>query len=280
MASILLVYFFGRIHLTMIPLLQIIAVALTILISNKFLSCQISIKGYTISYLKKMINYGRFVLGTNVGSMFLNKIDVLFISIFINPTAVALYNTASRLINIIEIPLTSISQVSFPRISDAYQNKSIQKTSYVFEQGLALALALLIPLCLGLLAFADQILLIVAGADYIASAYIVRILCFTVIIKAIGRFSGISLDAMGLPNWNFYILILSIVLNLSLNYVFIQTFGITGVAYATLTSISISSLFALYILKRVLPIQILKVFQYIKPIYQHIIDYRYESTIR
>lgn len=269
--SITIVELNSNITLTIIPILQIIAASITVLLSTMFLSYKLHIQKCTYKMIKKLILYGRFAMGTNLGSMFLNKIDVFILSVFLGPVSVAVYNTASRLINIIEIPLTSISQVSFPRISQSFQKESSRKTANIFELDLALTGIAIIPISLTLFLFADDVIRIIASESYAESSTIIKILCVAVIFKAVGRFSGISLDAVGLPQWNFYVLVISILFNLILNLIFIKLFATTGVAIATLICITVTSLSLLFLVKKVIPIEIRKIILNIKPLFYQII---------
>jgi len=270
-SSIVILQFNSNINLTLIPILQIVAASITVLMSMIFLSFKIQFKGSGYALIKKLILYGRFTMGTNLGSMLLNKIDVFILSIFLGPVSVAIYNTASRLINIIEIPLTSISQVSFPRITQSYQKESSKKAANIFERDLALTGIAIIPVSLVLFIFADEIIVTIAGVAYEESSTIIKILCVAVIFKALGRFSGISLDAVGLPQWNFYVLVLSIIFNFILNIIFINLFSTKGVAIATLISIVFTSLSLLFLVKKTIPIEIKNIVFNVKPLFTQIL---------
>jgi len=75
-----------------------------------------------------------------------------------------------------------------------------------------------------------------------------RILAIFVFVKILGRFSGITLDAIGKPNYNFYILLVTLGVNVILNFILIENYGIYGIAYATSISWLLGSLLSSLVL--------------------------------
>jgi O-antigen/teichoic acid export membrane protein len=225
-----------------------------LIIAIAFFKGKINVAGRSASIMLALTKFGKYVLGTNLGSMILNKMDVFLIGAFIGPAGVAIYNAASKLINVIEIPLSSISQVCFPRIAKAYHTETPVVTGRIYVRGLALAIFVLLPLCTTLFLFAKPIILIIAGDQYLSGVWVLRILAVSVLFKPFGRFLGITLDAVGKPNWNFNILLLSICVNIALSLIFIKWIGTTGVALATLLTILSIGLPGQLILKQIVPL--------------------------
>ena len=199
---------------------------------------------------KELVDYGRYAAGTNLVSIVLNKSDIFIIGSFIGPGAVSIYNMASKLINIMEIPMTSISLYYYPQISSSYQSGKVSRSSWELGQGLFLSIVCLLPMVLGIFLFGDKIILLLAGEEYLESLIILKILAGFIMIKALGRFGGITLDAIGSPKFNFYILLVSLVSNILLNLLLINIWGITGIAIATImTWILGSTMSSVHLLK-------------------------------
>ncbi len=198
--------------------------------------------------------FGRFTMGTNLGSMIYNKMDVLLLGSLMGPMAVAIYNVATRLTNIVEIPLSSIAQYLYPQFAKSAIQQNTKQLSQQYEYGLQLVIVVMTPLCLGLFFFADFIVELVAGAAYQESAIILKILAIVVWLKPWGRFLGITLDAINKPDWNFYFLLCWTIVNAILNLLFIPFWGVLGVAFATLLSLFMSTLIGQYWLSTMLPV--------------------------
>jgi O-antigen/teichoic acid export membrane protein len=244
----------GKLTLKMLPFLQVLAVMITVSSAVIFLKGRIWFSGIQKNIVNELVKYGKYVLGTNIGSIILNKMDIFLLGAITGPVSVAIYNAASKLMNVVEIPLTSISQVCFPKIANAFHQESPQSVGKIYVKGLILAFAALLPLCLSLFIFAKPIILFVAGEQYLGGIPILKILALAVFIKPLGRFLGITLDAIGQPDLNFYLLLCSIVFNLIFSLIFIQWWGTIGVAFAALTTASIVGVFGQIILHKIIPI--------------------------
>jgi len=247
LSLIVVFYLSNKLTLIILPYLQIISgfIALIIvwLLSNKerFLAIR-------IDEVISVVKYGRFVAGTNLVSIILNKSDIYIIGFLIGPGAVAIYNTASKMINIIEIPLTSISQSQFSKISAAYQDNNTLLTMRNIGLGIVMSSVVLLPIIIVVAVFSDSIINLIAGPEFSESAIVLRILAIFVFVKILGRFSGITLDAIGKPNYNFYILLVTLGVNVILNFILIENYGIYGIAYATSISWLLGSLLSSLVL--------------------------------
>lgn len=215
-----------------------------------------------IALLIKLFHYGKYVFGTNFSSMLLQRTDILMIGFFLNPLAVAAYSIATRFSNYIEIPMKAISQIVFPKIVKKFNNGGSQKVGVVFEKSVGLMLLFVVPSSLLLFIFAKPILLIVAGEEYVSSALILRVLLVYSFFKPWGRILGLSLDAIGKPNINFYMLIIALGLNVSLNYFLIPFWGVLGAATATVITALISTGISLKLLARILPFSLIRPFYF------------------
>ncbi len=257
--AIIIAQRFGPLNLQWLPFFQVIALIVSLSLAVCLLSISLRLKDYSGFCIRNLIDYGRYVLGTNISSILINKVDIFILGFLLGPVGVAFYNAASKLINVVEIPLTSISQVVFPKISQVYQNNSRPETGQLIEHSATIVLTVMLPLCLLLGFFAETALVFVAGEEYRSSAIILQILAYSAVIKSIGRIFGISLDAIGRPQRNYRLILASIGINVSLNFILFPFFGITGIALATFLSLSFGSTLAFYYLKKDIPIQFVNI---------------------
>ncbi len=198
----------------------------------------------------RLFRFGRYVMGTNLGSMIFNKVDVLLLGGLLGPAAVGLYNAASRVTNFVEVPLSSMSQVLYPDIAEEHARDTDGNIGRLYEKSIAKLLAVILPPGLLILCFPEMVIQLIAGAAYVPAADILRLLTLSILIKPWGRLFGITLDAIGQPELNFRVLAGSLVLNLVLNVLFIPIWGVEGVALATLITIAANALVGQWLLRR------------------------------
>lgn len=184
-------------------------------------------------WMKKLSNYGRFVLGTNLGSMLLQRVDVMMIGIFLGPSGVAPYNVALRMTGYLEVPLRGLATAVFPRIGKAWKEQGPKGVTRLYEKTIAEMLALTLPVCILLSVFAEWAILFVAGSGYEDAVFLLRILLIFALLKPWGRMFGTALDAIGRPQVNFHFVILGVGVNIVLNSILIPIFHLPGAAYAT-----------------------------------------------
>ena len=124
-----------------------------------------------------------------------------------------MYNVASRVINYIELPLTGLSQMLYPKVAEAFNSQGKTAVARLYERTLAVLLAAMIPFTGLIMLFAKNILHALAGPQYVSSAPLLQILLLAVFPKIWGRLFGITLDAIGNPRLNFFVLAGSMVSN-------------------------------------------------------------------
>lgn len=184
-------------------------------------------------WMKKLGDYGRYVLGTNLGSMLLQRVDVIMIGAFLGPEGVAPYNVALRMTGYLEVPLRGLATSVFPRIGKAWKENGAAAVSRLYEKTTAEMLALTLPVCIGLAVAAEWVIQILAGPGYEDAVFLLRILLLFALLKPWGRMFGTALDAIGKPRVNFRFVMLGVLVNVILNSLMIPLFGLPGAAYAT-----------------------------------------------
>lgn len=255
-------FFIENLRLVHLPILQIIAAAGSLLVIIFYNTARLTFGKAQKRWKVRLFDFGKYVMGTNLSSMVLNKMDAIILGTFLTPLAVGLYNVASRITNFMEVPMNSMAQVVYPKMAQQNSTGSLDAIGQFYEKGIGTLFALVLPVCLGSFFFADNIIVLVAGADYLSATPVLRILCISILIKPWGRLFGITLDAIGQPRLNFLFLVGSLSINLILNILFVTRWGIQGVAFATLLSVWISILVGQLMIKRFIPINHINIFKY------------------
>ena len=196
------------------------------------------------SWVQKMFNYGKYVFGTNLGTMLYKSTDKWMLGALL-PTpiaaaSVALYDVCIRINNLLEVPTQSIAQVVFPQGAKTAAEGTKEEIKELYERAVGGILALVIPGALVILLFPSLILRIIAGSEYLDAVNLLIITVFYALIFPFNNQFGTILDSVGKPKINFYFVTCSAILNVILNIIFINKYGLMGAAYATLISYGIT----------------------------------------
>ena len=143
----------------------------------------------------------------------------------------AIYNVATRLNNLLDLPINSLALAEYPRIAQAHTRGEDMGRTY--EKSVAKLIAVQLPMSLLMVLFAPLAVQILAGSKYVAAVPLVQLLALAGLVKPWGRVFGITLDAIGKPQRNFLMLLVSLVINLIFNFSLIPIFGAIGAALAT-----------------------------------------------
>ncbi len=159
---------------------------------------------------EKILNFGKFSIGTAIGSSLLRSADAFIIGLspFLGPAAVALYSIPLKFVEILEIPLRSFTATAFPKMAQAGLKNNITELKNVFYTYSGAISLLFIPILLTGFIFADHFVWMLGGSEYKDSAILLgnifRVFCIYGLLLPIDRLSGVALDSINLPKLNFF----------------------------------------------------------------------------
>lgn len=155
---------------------------------------------------KVILNFGKYTTGTLIGSNLLKSSDTFIIGLspFMGTIGVAVYSIPLKLTEIIEIPLRSFTATAFPGMSKAAIENDYHTVKQIFYQNAGGMTFLMIPVMLISFIFAEPIVYILGGEEYLISANIFRIFCIYGLLLPIDRFIGVALDSINKPKQNFF----------------------------------------------------------------------------
>lgn len=156
--------------------------------------------------IRVILDFGKYTTGTLIGSNLLKSSDTFIIGLspFMGTVGVAVYSIPLKLTEIIEIPLRSFAGTAFPGMSKAAIENDMGKAKQIFYENAGGLTLLMIPVMIFCIIFAEQIVFILGGADYVLSANIFRIFCVYGMLLPLDRFIGVGLDSINKPRQNFY----------------------------------------------------------------------------
>lgn len=221
--------------------------------------------------MMELIGYGKFTLGSNLASILMRNIDAWMLLILINPVAVAIYNPAVRIANLFEVPTVALTNIIFPEAVKRIRKKGKKEAKMLYEKSTAYLFALLLPVVILFIVFAKPVILLIAGERYLESVNILRVtMCYGLLLPFLREF-GIILDSMGKAKLNMLITSRNVVVNIILNFIFINYYGVIGAAYATLSTYLVSWIINQFYLKSILDSRVSDYLVQIKSFYVNFI---------
>ena len=194
--------------------------------------------------------FATFVLGTNLATMFYKNIDKMMLGKLIGPAAFAVYDAAGKITQMVEVPSFSIAAVVFPQSAKRMATDGPAGVKWLYERSVGAILALIFPAVVATIVFAEPIICLFAGENYIESAGILRLTALFGLFMPFAVQFGTVLDSTGRPATNFWYTLFTAVLNLVLAFTFVSKFGLVGAALATMTGYFISFLLMQRLLRR------------------------------
>ena len=197
--------------------------------------------------------YGIFAGLGNIASQMAWQLDTIMIGILLAAsTEVAVYKAASLIpFSLVFIP-SVFMQTDFVYIAERHKEKKYLIGYYRKYLGVFSLITLVI---LSVWYIAGGEIVRIFGPEYTEARPIINILMINVLTTFLLRVPlGNILAAVGKAKWNSWSAGILLIVNLLLNYLLIPRFGIYGAAYATVSSIGLSSvvslvMFAVYLKK-------------------------------
>jgi lipopolysaccharide exporter len=213
------------------------------------------------AWVKKLVHYGKYVSATSLSAMLYGAVDSFMLGSLVSTASVAVYNVASRITTLINIPSQSVSAVIFPQSAKVINTQGRAGVKILYEKSVGGILALVVPCVIFVLLFPEFVIQFIAGPGYLDTVAILKITVFLSVFLAFAFQFGVTLDAIGLPNINFYCTGIFFLINLTLNYFLISRYGISGAAYGTLSTTIIGFVAMQIILRSILQINIFNIFR-------------------
>jgi O-antigen/teichoic acid export membrane protein len=227
--------------------LSLNVVLITYAVSNLFASLVVLILKWTkVHTLRKthkatvmeLFHFGKYSMGTNIGSNLFNVTSTFVINFFLGPAALAIANVGGKLTQIIEIPLLSFASSGMSILSADYNQGNHTKVMYTLKKLVGMMTIAIIPVTVVSVIFAEPIIYLLGGKNYVntEAPNIFRLFMVIALMYPADRFFSLALDVIDKPKINFYKIIVMLIVNLVAVLIGISL-------YHSIYSISIASIF-------------------------------------
>ncbi|SIR25477.1 lipopolysaccharide biosynthesis protein [Pontibacter lucknowensis] len=145
-----------------------------------------------------------------------------------------IYNRAFMLVNLPMYNLTrTVSRVVFPSFSKL--QSETDKLAKVYLSSTTLLATLIIPVCLGIMIAAPEIVYVVLGDQWGEAIPVLQVLSLAIPLSFITMFAGIVCDAKAVLNWKIVITI-TLIIVISGLFFLLKDYGLVGFGFALLIS--------------------------------------------
>jgi lipopolysaccharide exporter len=195
------------------------------LYARKYLSRRIV---FVRSWFLKLWRFGRVILGSAFSTMVFKNADQFLVSNMISLTAVAMYNTSLRIINLLDMPSQTLGDIMFPKSAQVSASNNKERLKEMYEKSVGGVLSLTIPASIVIFIFPKLILVVLAGKKFLEAAFIVRLMLINGIFSAFIKQFATIMDSSGKAPLNFSVITGMALLSVVSCYLFIGWLGLPG----------------------------------------------------
>ena len=167
--------------------------------------------------------------------------DITILGLVKGDFEVGLYSTSVKIYNIVNSIIASVSTVVWPQIAEAYKKHSQQDVNRLAKYSLNFILVFGLPCIVGINMVARELILMIAGEEYVGATMSLQILTIALFFSFIGGWLG---STNYLPNGRESICLFSstcaAITNLVLNLITIPLWGLNAAAMTTVIAEGLS----------------------------------------
>jgi O-antigen/teichoic acid export membrane protein len=208
------------------------------------------------SAMKLLVPFGFYVsLSASLGYI-QTYANTTLLGYFMTRADVGIFGVATTLMQLMWLPSQAIQMITTPMIASYWGTNEIEKIEYLVNKCMKWA-ALYAVFAAFLMGFLSQdILKLLFGLEYLPASFPLQIMLSGSVLSAMLNSVGGALSSTAFVKKIFMITGIAVILNIILNTIFIDFFGLVGAATATSISMIISSVMQFYFIQRLIKIKI------------------------
>jgi len=166
------------------------------------------------------------------------KVDTIMLGIYTDTAAVGIFSVALKISIITNFMISSLKTIALPKISELFWENDMKNLKIIVRKSTNVIMLFSIPISIILLVFPEFILSMVKEG-FESGATTLRILAFTQLLNSMCGLVGAFMNMTGHQVYFTRLVIISTLVNITLNMIFIPIWGMEGAAWATLISTAI-----------------------------------------
>ena len=196
---------------------------------------KIRFSGY-FTEAEKVLRFGWKIVAINGINQINYQTDTILIGYFLTMEDIGYYGVAIGLSKFFWLVPQAIQMISYPATSEYWTNNNNAALQMVVNKSMKYTAYILIPIGLGIGFFADDIVILIFGKGFLYAIPPLQILIVGSVFFGIFISIGSVLTGVGRPDLSLKINSVGAIINIILNLSLIPFFGISGAAFATVTS--------------------------------------------
>ena len=202
----------------------------------------VDVKAYTSERVKKMLTYTFYGILGSIGNILAFRIDLFMVPTMLGLFSTGIYGISQFIGASVELPTKALFQISAPIVSKAMKEDDMEHVEMIYKKA-SLNLSIVGLLLLALIMSNLDALLHLTN-DYDSLAIGKMVVFWVGMTKLVDMATSVNAQIISYSKYfrtNFYVILLMAVLNIGLNFWLIPLYGITGAAFATFLSITITN---------------------------------------
>jgi O-antigen/teichoic acid export membrane protein len=192
---------------------------------------------FHLADIRELRKFGRWVGASSLVIFLAQQLDTITVGRLLSASSLGLYDLSWR---ISQIPATQVSSVvstvSLPTLSKAHHNPARFRDLYLKIATSVWSISILVGIIM--VVFAEQIVRIFLGEQWLGAVPSLRILAVAGLIRSIVTIGGRVFQAAGKPRYDFAMNLVRLIVLAVTIYPFVSRWGIEGAAFSVLLSIS------------------------------------------
>lgn len=195
--------------------------------------------------------FGGYILSLNMGTSLILNLGSILTSTYLGLEANGIFTTCLYLATVIEMPKRATSQITSPFYASKFEKNDMQGVSNMYSKSSLNLTILSLLIFIGIITNLDDLFqLIPQGEVFRQGIWVVVIIAIAKVVSMIGGTASELMIFSGYRIYNFYILIISGVILVISNVVFIPLLGISGAAISLMLATAFGVLARFISIKR------------------------------
>lgn len=194
---------------------------------------------FRTSRLKEVTRFSVYMLIQNVSQKVNYATDPIVIAAVLTTGFVAIWTVAQRLADVVLRLTNQLNEVLFPVVVDCDATRRDDRLRDLLVQGTRLSLATTFPIAGALALLAEPVVLAWTGPEYRDAARIVEILMIVQVVRVGTATASTVLQGAGHHRLLALSNVVASAVNVGLSILLIRSFGLPGVAFATLLPVMV-----------------------------------------
>ncbi len=208
--------------------------------------------------LKEQLDYAIPVGFANIIGLLSTQIDKVVISNYFTPDIFAVFSVGATEIPLISVLIVTVNNILLPALTRMDPEKDRDKIEEIYSGAARKNALIIFPIVIFFFIFARDFLVMLYSEKYASALPFFRIYLLILFLRVTTL--SVLLKSYGLTRVLLWFSILTLALNILLNIVFINLFGITGPAWATVLIVYMIFSFYLWVIYRKLGFNLPRLF--------------------